>query len=298
MPKSQMKKIILFILFIITFSSPTFAEDDFFEYPQAPENLTSLTERVDYVVEHFWDKCNLKSSFSHKEKMTKAFSDYITYMQYASKEIALKSVNDLIEKVKKSPKEMLNLGLIAERTLYGDSALFWSDELYLQFATAVSTTKQLSKAEKARFVYHTTVIENSMVGSKPKNFKFVSADGSKLNFDAITAPAIILFFNDIDCTDCRLAKVRLATDLNLNKLIDKGVLKIVSIYPGTPTKEWFDDAQNYPKNWIIGACNDMSEMFDMRVTPTIYQLDENHIIVAKNLNVDEILNIVGNINLE
>ena len=297
MPKVKMKKITLFILLLISFSTTVFADDNFFEYPQAPENLTSLTERANYLVEHFWDKCNLKSSFSHKEKMTKAFTDYVTYIQYATKEVALKSITALIEKVKKSPKDMLTLGQIAEKTLYGDSAQFWSDELYLQFASAVSTTKKLSKAEKARFVHHTAILENSMVGNTPKSFKLISPEGSKVEFDTIKAPAIILFFNDIDCTDCRLAKVRLATDLNLNKLIDKGIIKIVSIYPGEATDEWKEEAKSYPKNWIIGACDDIYDMFDMRVTPTIYQLDENHTIIAKSLNVDGILNVVGSINL-
>ena len=121
--------------------------------------------------------------------------------------------------------------------------------------------------------------------------------GEKQQFDSIKAPAIILFFNDIDCTDCQLAKVRLATDINLNKLIDLGVIKIVSIYPGEANEEWKMEASNYPKNWIVGACNDIYDMFDMRVIPTIYQLDDNHKIIAKNLNVDGILSVVSSINL-
>ena len=293
-----MKKITLFILLLIYLSTTAYADDKFFEYPQAPESRTSLTERADYVVEHFWDKCNLKASFSHKEKMTEAFTDYVTYIQYATKDIALKSINELIEKAKKTPKNMLTLGQIAEETLYSDSALFWSDELYLQFASAVTSTKKLSKAEKARYVHHTTILENSMVGNIPKNFKFVSLDGAKIEFDTIKSSAIILFFNDIDCTDCRLAKVRLATDLNLNRLIDNGIIKIVSIYPGDPTDEWKEDAKNYPKNWIVGACDDVNAMFDMRVIPAIYQLDENHVIIAKNLNADGIINVAGSINFE
>lgn len=278
-------------------SSSIFAEDIFFQYPQAPENLTSLTQRANYVVEHFWDKCNLTSAFSSRAKMTKAFQDYITYMQFASKDTTLISINKLIKEVQKKPKNMLTLAQIAEETLYGDSAIFWSDELYLQFATAVNNTKKLSKAEKARYKHQETVLTNSLVGSIAPNFKITTPDGNELQFDSIKAPAIILFFNDIECTDCRLAKVRLATDINLNKLIDRGVIKIVSIHPGEASEEWITEANNYPKNWIVGACEDIYDMFDMRTTPTIYQLDDKHKIVAKNLNVDGILNVVGNINL-
>lgn len=280
-----------------TLSSALLADDKFFEYPQAPESLTTLSQRANFVVEHFWDRCNLKSAFSSRDKMAKAFRDYVTYMQFATKDTTITSINKLIKEVQKKPKNMLTLAQIAEETLYGDSALFWSDELYLQFTNAVIKTKKISKADKARYEHHTKILTNSLTNSTLQNFEYEIPNGEKQQFDSIKAPAIILFFNDIDCTDCQLAKVRLATDINLNKLIDLGVIKIVSIYPGEANEEWKMEASNYPKNWIVGACNDIYDMFDMRVIPTIYQLDENHKIIAKNLNVDGILSIVRNINL-
>lgn len=280
-----------------TLSSALLADDKFFEYPQAPESLTTLSQRANFVVEHFWDRCNLKSAFSSRDKMAKAFRDYVTYMQFATKDTTITSINKLIKEVQKKPKNMLTLAQIAEETLYGDSALFWSDELYLQFTNAVIKTKKISKADKARYEHHTKILTNSLTNSTLPNFEYEIPNGEKQQFDSIKAPAIILFFNDIDCTDCQLAKVRLATDINLNKLIDLGVIKIVSIYPGEANEEWKMEASNYPKNWIVGACNDIYDMFDMRVIPTIYQLDENHKIIAKNLNVDGILSIVRNINL-
>lgn len=292
-----MKKIIISLLFIIA-TLPIYADDIFFQYPQAPENLTTLSQRANYVVEHFWDKCNLKSAFSSRDKMTKAFRDYITYMQFAAKDTTISSINNLIKTVQKTPKNMLTLGEIAEETLYGDSAMFWSDELYLYFANAVINTKKLSKAEKARYKHHSTVLTNSMVGSKLPNFTFTTPKGEKVEFDSVNAPAIILFFNDIECADCQLAKVRLATNINLNKLIDNGVIKIVTIYPGEPSKEWENEVESYPNNWIIGANEDIYDMFDMRTSPTIYQLDDKHTIIAKNLNIEGIISVVGNINLQ
>ncbi len=291
-----MKKIIIFLLFIIA-SLPIYADDIFFQYPQAPENLTTLSQRANYVVEHFWDKCNLKSAFSSRDKMTKAFRDYITYMQFAAKDTTISSINNLIKTVQKTPKNMLTLGEIAEETLYSDSAMFWSDELYLYFANAVIDTKKLSKAEKARYKHHSTILTNSMVGSKLPNFTFTTPKGDEVEFDTISAPAIILFFNDIECADCQLAKVRLATNINLNKLVEKGVIKIVTIYPGEPSKEWATEIESYPSNWIIGANENIYDMFDMRTSPTIYQLDDKHTIIAKNLNVEGIISVVGNINL-
>lgn len=283
---------------LLAFSPALLADDQLFQYPQAPENLTTLSQRTNYVVEHFWDKCNFKTAFSAKDKMAKAFRDYVALMQYASKDTTIASINKLIKVAQKKPQNMLTLAQIAEETLYGDSAIFWSDELYLLFTQAVIDTKKISKADKARYVHHTKILTNSMTGTTLPNFEYETVNGEKLQFDSIKAPAIILFFNDIDCSDCQLAKVRLANDINLNKLIDRGIIKIVSIHPGEASDEWKAQASNYPQNWIVGACNDIYDMFDLRAVPTIYQLDDNHIIVAKNLNVDGILSVVGNINLQ
>ena len=282
---------------LITLSPALHADDILFKYPQVPENLPTLSQRANYLVEHFWDQCNLKSAFSARDKLASAFHDYVTYMQFASIDTVNMSINKLIKEVQKTPKNMLTLAQIAEETLYGDSAQFWSDELYLPFATAVTKTKKLSKAEKARYVHQVTILTNSMVGATAPSFNFVSPTGEMMVFDSISAPAIILFFNDPDCTDCRLAKARLSTDLNLNKLIDHGVIKIVSIHPGEADEQWKAEAANYPQNWIVGACEDIPDLFDMRTTPMIYQLDDKHKIIAKHLNVSGIIGALSNLNI-
>lgn len=282
---------------VLTLSPALRADGQLFQYPQAPENMTTLSQRANYLVEHFWDQCNIKSAFSARDKLTLAFRDYVTYMQFASKDTVNMSIEKLIKEVKKTPKNMLTLAQIAEDALYGDSALFWSDELYLPFATAVTTTKKLSKAEKARYVHQVTILTNSMIGATAPTFDFVTVAGETMSFDSIAAPGIILFINDPDCSDCRLAKVRLSVDINLNKLIDSGVIKVVSIHPGEAEEQWRTEAAGYPQNWVVGACEDIPDLFDMRTTPMIYQLDDKHKVVAKHLSVDGIIGTLSNLNL-
>lgn len=292
-----MKNLFLSILIFCALSHSVSANNTFFQYPQAPENLTTLTQRTNYVVEHFWDNCDLKSAFSSQDKLKKAFGDYVSLMQYATLDTINISIDNLIKKVKKTPKNMLTLAYIAEETLYGDSAIFWSDELYMPFAKAVVDTKKISKAEKARFKHQTNILTNSLEGNVAPTFNYVTPSGETMTFDSIFSPTIILFFNDPDCTDCQLAKVRLATEINLNKLINAGVLTFMSIYPGEATDDWKNEVCSYPQNWVVGACDKIYDLYDMRTTPMIYFLDDKHKILKKHLNVDDILNVVRNMNL-
>ena len=46
-----------------------------FPYPTVPDSRTTLTERADYFVTHFWDRANIKQSFSTLARLNTAFGD-------------------------------------------------------------------------------------------------------------------------------------------------------------------------------------------------------------------------------
>lgn len=290
MPIYKMKRLILVILAFVLLLPSIKANETYFPYPQPPEELTTLAQRSNYLVEHFWDRCNFKSAFSSTERLKNAFCDYIAFMPYAAPDTVHTSINNLIDKVKKNPKNLLTLAIIAEATLYGDSAMYWSDELYLPFAEAVVNTKKISKTDRARFEHQVSILKGSQVGMTAPNLELITPLGETIMLDSISAQHIILFFNDPDCDDCRIAKTRMSANLEANNLINAGVLKIVSIYPGEPDEEWIAETTDYPKNWIVGASVNADLLYDMRTKPTLYYLQSNHEIVLKNLVIDNVLN--------
>lgn len=272
------------------------ADETLFPYPVAPEDLETMTERTNYVIEHFWDRCNMKSAFSTKLKLQKAFNDYVDIMPYADAETVHKSIEKLISSVKKEPKNLLTLAEFAESKLYSDSAEMISDEVYLPFAQAVADCKKIKSAEKARYAHHARVLSGSQVGMKAPDFTFTAADGSKQNFNDITGGHIILFFNDPDCDECRFTKIRLSDDYNINELIASGLLKVVSIYPGDADQQWIDSASKAPENWITGAAPDVDQSYDMRNPPVIYYLDPTHKILSKSMTIDQLIHAFAVIN--
>ena len=100
---------------------------------------------------------------------------------------------------------------------------------------------------------------------------------------------VLLFFNDPDCDECELARVRLAADYNLNDLIDRKLLNVVSIYPGERTDEWVDRTSVYNKKWVVGATPEIDEIYDMRNPPVIYYLNGKHEILSKTFDIDNLL---------
>ncbi len=294
-----MKKLIysIFTAVALIFSIGTKAsaqtDNTLFTYPQAPDELTTLYQRCNYLVDHFWDRCNYSTAFLNKKKLNDAFGHWIGFMPYATADTVHMAVDRLIDKVKKSGPNTLTLAQMAERWLWADSAEILSEEIYLPFAKAAATHKKISNAERARFASHVKQIENSSVGSQLPPLKLTAPDGSKSLLSDYDATNVVIFFNDPDCTECNMARVRLSADFNARRLIEAGKLTIISIYPGDPgNTQWLAAATEYPQNWITVAAPDADEYFDLRTTPAIY-LANTKVIKVKNLPVDNLINAFG-----
>ena len=259
----------------------------YFPYPVPPESLQTLTERTNFLLEHFWERCNIKSAFSSLPKMREAFNDYVQFMPYADPPHQHPTIDNLIKQVQKNPRNLLALGEMAEGALYSDTALVLCDECYLPFAKAVAANKKIAAADKARFAYQAGALQGSQIGMEAPDFTFTTPEGeSKTLAEVARGAYVVLFFNDPECDDCELARVRLSADMNLNDLIDMGQIRVVSILPAEPSEEWKEKAASYSKKWVVGAAANVDEIYDMRVSPVIYYLDGNRCILSKSLDTD------------
>lgn len=281
----------------MSFTGVAVAQNTLFQYPEAPDTMTVMTDRCTYVVEHFWDRCNFNHAFTVKDKLNGAFADYIQLIPYAEAPVVHKSVEKLISKVEKNPAQLLTLAEMAEGYLYSDTAKVICDEVYYPFANAVANHKKIKSADKARFVAQARILGGSQVGMTAPDITYVDKDGIKHKLSELPAGYVILFFNDPDCTDCMITRVRLSADYNINQFIEKGQLHIVSIYPGSPTdKEWIDGQSRIPSNWIAGASEEADMMYDMRNPPVIYYLNNKHKILSKSMTADQLINAFQTIN--
>lgn len=268
-------------------ASPT--EERLFEYPEPPEELVSLQDRTTYLVKHFWDRCNMQSAILKRDKFKAAFLDYISFMPYADSLAVHESISKLISSYNKTPEHLLTLAELAEEAVYNGEADFTSDELFLPFAKAVVAHKKISKTDKARLAHEAKVVEQTQVGKIAPELKLTLRDGTTSRLSDTRGAHVLLFVNDPDCDECRMARIRLSADHNVNQLLDDGLLKIVSIYPDEYSAEWAQDVANYNLRWIVGASAVVDEEYDLRMTPTIYYLSPEGVILSKSLTVAGLL---------
>lgn len=285
-----MKKFLLAIFTALAAYSPAAAVDgDLFPYPKPPADMERLDERCNYLVTHFWDRADFKSAFSKREALHNTFGDWIGFMPYASADSVHAAIDRLLARSAKSPEQILAIGRMAEQWVYSDTAQIFSEEIYRPFAAAVASNKKIKAADRARFENHVRIIDNTTTGKPVGHVNLIKPDGSHTSLDSIHTQMIVLLFNDYDCDDCSLARVRLSADINANALIRAGLLTVLSIQPGEASPEWIQAAASYPDNWVVGADTDADEWFALRSSPYIMLLDSRHRLLAKGIDINGLL---------
>lgn len=287
----KLKRLIFGLLLLIGFGSGAKA-DTYFPYPIIPDSINIFQKRCDYLARHFWDFCDMKKAFSAKSKMAEEFKVYISVLRNATPDSAVASVVRFNRQLEKQPDDQLFMAECAEGLLYGDTAEVWIDELYLPFAHAVASNKKIDKAAKARFAHQETLLRNSLVRFPAPSLPYTTREGVAGNLDKDSAQILVVFFNDPDCGDCNLARIRLDADISMTELIQEGKAKVVSISLTDPTPEWKEAVASYPSSWTVAASPDADMTIDLRAgTPEFYIIDNKHNIRFKHLTIDQLLDV-------
>lgn len=283
--KFQIKKKIIIAIFAffgqIGVNAETIEIEPLFEYPMAPEELPTLTEKSNYLVDHFWDQFDFKNKTAvDQNALNDAFRVYSTPLLWANMDKSMASLDKLISNISKNPTILLQFTKAAEENLYGPRAEVWSDELYMKFLNAIIKNKKIKPERKAKYEKQAAILSNSMLNGPAPKFDFTDRDGNKRNYFPMSTPTMIIF-GDPDDPDWRIARLKMETNNSLSQALEKGKLNILFIIPGE-LQNWKDLTSTYPSSWIIGEAPKVSETVDMRAIPSIYLISSEGKTILKN----------------
>lgn len=255
-----------------------------FEYPIAPEELSDFTAKCDWLAENFWNPLDVKNQNAVDQvKLNHAFQVYATTAQYAAKDKVNAALDKLLKNIQKNPTLLVQFTKAAEETIYGPRAEVWIDELYVKILKSALASKKFPKTRRARYESQLKQLENTLVGGIPAMFEFKRANGDDARYFPMSTPTIIIF-GDPGCEDCRMACLRLETNVAFNKAVNDGKLNVLYIIPDAD-EGWEKEVTGYPKTWAVGASDTVAEIYDLRDTPDIYLIDADGKIIAKHIGV-------------
>lgn len=265
--------------------------DQLFEYCTAPDELVSLEERSDYIMKHFWDNMNFKSGKAVDQyALTHAFSVYSSAMPYASREAVEQSTKELIKKLQKNPALLLQFTKAAEENLYGNRAQFWVDEIYIPFLQALVNAKKIDKVRKIKYERQLKLLSNSQPGTIAPNFTFTKPDGTPGRYFPMRTPTLIEFGSPT-CHECRMARLKLESNVALQNAVNNGQVSILFIIP-EEEDDWQNKVSSYNSKWAVGSSDDVADIYDIRLSPTFYVIGNDGKIIAKNITADNAVSLL------
>lgn len=281
----------ILLLAISLAALPLKAQDDgrLVNYPMPPDSMMQLQPRCDYIINRYWQRCNFDYAMLHPDKFNEAFGAWVVIMPHASADTVHAAIDELLGRFVKKGPETLALARMARAWLYSDTARIHSNEIYQPFAKAAAGHKKIKKEDRELFAADYKRISSSAVGATVPPVALTLPDGTQSNFGEIKGASLLVFFNEPGNVDCSVARIRLATDTNVRELVERGELSIVSVYPGTPDKDWAEAAASMPEKWHKVAIPDAADYFDLRIKPQFLYLNGHHKVLAGNLSLAYLL---------
>ncbi len=291
-----MKHILLFItalaLYSGTLSAQTQLADQLpgtlFAYPQAPDTCSTLESRCNYIITHFWDNYNISKPIADMQAFETTFRDFVGFFMYAHRNVVMVTVRDFVNKAQSNTSNLQKLGEVAERALYGPTAEYWSDEVYVAFAKPLASSKNLPKDVREHYAQQLAAMNAVQTGSA-LDFEYIGTDGAKHRVsDFPEGTTMIVLFLD-DSASSSIGRLRLSTDVLLNSLLDEGKAALLCVCLNKYSINWAATAAGYASNWTVGCGENLSTQLDLRVLPCCYLLDGEHKVLSKALSVDALL---------
>ena len=291
-----MKRILLFFITLALCGGVSLAQGQLaerlpgtlFAYPQAPDTCATLESRCNYIITHFWDNFDISKPITDDVAFETTFRDFVGFFTYAHRNVVMVKVRDLVNKAQSNTSNLQKLGEVAERALYGPTAEYWSDEVYVAFAKPLASSKKLPKEVREHYA-HQLAEMNAVQTGVVLDFEYIGTDGAKHRVSELPeGTTLIVLFLD-DSTDSTIGRLRLSTDVVLNSLVDEGKVALLCICLNKYSADWAATAAGYASNWALGCGENLSTQLDLRVLPCCYLLDGEHKVLTKALSVDALI---------
>lgn len=263
-----------------------------FAYPLAPDTCSTLESRCNYIITHFWDNFDISKPITDDAAFEQTFRDFVDFFRYGHRAIVMSSVRDFVNKAQSNTANLVKVGEVAERALYGTDAEYWSDEVYVAFVKPLAGNKSLPKSLRDHYAEQLGRINAVQVGAT-FDFDYIGLDGAKHRLsDLPESQSYVLLFLD-DSTDSTIGRLRLSTDVALNALLASGNATLVCLCMNDYSADWATAAAGYADNWVVGCSAELARNLDLRVFPCCYILDAERTIVSKSLSVEGLMSAVN-----
>ena len=255
----------------------------------APEMLP-VADRAKYLAEHFWDRFDFRdTTFCNQPDITEqAYANYLDILRYVEPTVAAQSVGALMKSAEVDSTMFDYFVSLTDKYLYDPNSPFRNDELLIPALEAMVASPMLDEAEKIRPQSQLDMAQKNRIGQKANDFRYTLHDGSAGRMYSIEAEYLIIFINNPDCPACKAIREQICASPMLSEMIERGVMKVLAIYPDEDITAWLNYRHNIPASWINSYDKQLrlrdEELYDLKAIPSLYLLDSEKRVMLKDCN--------------
>lgn len=289
------RTIILLTLFFATLSlSGAMAQEqaasESFPMITIPESITAPLERAAYLSEHYWENADFNTLTD--QQLEEGFTNMVSLISLLNAEQLDKSWAAAVKRAESCKTGVARLLAVADKHLYSISSPLYNEMAYSALLQKALVSKKIKKDAKAPYQAQLVMLEMNKPGTPAVDLDLTLIDGTKAKLSEINSAATILYFYTPGDMNCRLERFRLSQARLISYLERAGGLKIVAISPSGDKELWDKYKSEISSSWVnaydaTGAIL-KDNLYDLRVLPRIYLLDDKKNVLLKNASADQV----------
>lgn len=262
-----------------------------FTLPEVPVMLQSSEDRMDFVVQHYWDNFDFKdTAYIHAPDVTE--QALVDYMDLLARVPVAFSDSCLTQTMNAAMQEEKMLKYFAEtfrRYLFDPNSPIRNEEMYEPVGRFLATSPVVDEAVRSRARHDLKLIGMNKVGTVAADFAYTLPSGVQKHMHTILSPYTLLLFYNPDCHGCAETLATMKSSPVLNNPAVMKQLKILAFYPDEDREVWVNHQSEIPPTWINSYDKDLTvltqELYDLKAMPTLYLLDKEKKVLLKDVPV-------------
>ena len=266
-----------------------------FQLPEVPVMLQTPELRAQYVAEHYWDNFDFRdTAYIHLPDITEqAAVNYMDLLRLVSPEVATNSLKGLVEKASAEPLMMNYMWKTFFRYWHEPNSPLKNEDLFILFCQGVEQTPEVGLFLQERAAYYRKMAEKNRMGTVATDFVYTLANGKQGRLHGIQADYTLVFFYNPDCHTCAEIKREMRLSSMLSRLVAKGELKVLTIYPDEDVELWRNRLDEMDTTWINGYDKEqvltLDQRYDLSSIPSFYLLDKDKKVLLKDADWNQVV---------
>ena len=267
------------------------------KFATPPTTITDPQARAAYILKHVWTDYEVIDStmFADRGEAEQFLVNYFAVADVAGTETMEEVSGDYFAKGDTFADSVMVA--MADKYFGTAASPLFSDELYLSVMEPARKAGVLTDAQKVILADHIRLMGMNKVGSPAPDFAFLTLDGKSHRFSELKGKPTVLLLYNIGCSTCHSLMQFLSDHSSYRRWVEEGKINFLAITSSDQLDMWKGEQQYVPDYALSGLDSEMTiirkELIDVRAYPTLYFFDKDMKVLAKDIHVDDLTDLIS-----